>query len=186
MKKKHLERCFLQYRPQLLRYACRLTGNEWDAQDLVQEAFCRALGTEHVFRGEGNLRGWLFRIIRNLYFNQLRARVRITFLDPVRANEQDDSCLVDERFRPDCDHNLRPGRRLVLQALARIPRQFRTPLLLREMEGLPYTDIATVEQTNLGTVRSRLNRGRQRLRQELCLMVREAGYRDNELVGKIS
>ena len=141
--------------PRLRRYARALTGERQAADDLVQGTLERALSRFHLWRRGSDLRAWLFTIMHNLYVNQLRSRIRerLEPLDPdeltmpVRANQTD---LLEVR---DLDH-----------ALARLPEEQRWVLLLVGLEQLTYGEAARVLGIPIGTVMSRLSRGRERLR----------------------
>jgi RNA polymerase sigma-70 factor (ECF subfamily) len=151
------------------RLAYRLTGNVADAEDLTQEVFVR------VFRSlddyvPGTFEGWLHRITTNLFLDQARRKARIRFdhlpHDPGtesayagRGNGVDtssDRVLLDGLFEADVE-----------QALASIPPDFRAAVVLCDIEGLSYDEIARVLDLKLGTVRSRIHRGRALLREAL-------------------
>ena len=147
-----------------------LTGNEPDAQDVVQEAYLRAFRHFSDFRG-GNARAWLLKIVRNTCFSWLRVN------RPLR-----DAAEFDENlFAPDVS-SLNPEE-VVLQnisgtvvrdALQKLPENFREVIILRELEGLSYREIADITGMPAGTVMSSLSRARGRLRQVLTTSMSEA------------
>lgn len=140
--------------PRLRRYAWALTGNRAQADDLVQDALERAWTRQHLWREGSDVRAWLFTIMHNLFINGLRAgRLDALPLDEdalniaVAATQENGLMLRD------------------LQAgLARLPAEQREVVLLAGLEGMRYEEIAIVLDVPLGTVMSRLSRGRERLR----------------------
>jgi RNA polymerase sigma-70 factor (ECF subfamily) len=142
-----------------------LTRNEQDAEDAVQEAFLRAFRHFRDFRG-GNARAWLLKIVRNTCYSWLRAN------RPLQdAAEFDENC-----FPPDV-HSLNPEEivlqndsgTVVREALQKLPPTFREVIILRELEGLSYREIADITGMPAGTVMSSLSRARARLRQVLTI-----------------
>jgi RNA polymerase sigma-70 factor (ECF subfamily) len=138
----------------LRRYALALTGSRFEAEDLVQETLTRAIGGARGFRKDGNLRGWLFSIMHNAFVSSVRAR---------RAAERElGDDLVELRQPP------RQLERLevqdVLSALSRLPEAQRAALVLIALEDFSYSDAARVLGVPLGTLMSRLARGREALR----------------------
>lgn len=137
--------------PRLRRYARALTGDPARADDLVQDTLERALGKWTLWR-PGDLGAWLRTLMHNLFVNQLRSRPNMAELDeaadlPVRAQQQD---MLEVR---DLD-----------RALQRLPPEQREVLLLVGLEELSYAEVARITGVPLGTVMSRLSRGRERLR----------------------
>ena len=153
------------------RLAYRLTGNRPDAEDLTQEVFVR------VFRSldsyvPGTFEGWLHRITTNLFLDQARRRQRIRFdaLSEERAARltsavpTPDVAYAEQRFDDDIE-----------RALATLPPDFRAAVVLCDVEGLSYEEIAEILDAKLGTVRSRIHRGRAMLRNALSHRAPRAG-----------
>ena len=141
-----------------------LTGNEDDAQDAVQEAYLRAFQSFHTFRG-GDSRAWMLTVVRNACYTSLRRNRRGTLNEPfddamylISGDSNNPEALVLEQIDREALHT----------ALAELPAPFREVIVLREMEGLSYKEIAQVVKTPLGTVMSRLARARQQLQQQLA------------------
>ncbi len=139
--------------PRLRRYARALTGDAVRADDLVQDTLERALGKWSLWR-PGNLRAWLFSIMHNLFVNQARSPRLVDF--------PGDETLPDLPTRPTQSDALEL--RVFARSLARLPEEQREVLLLVVLEDLSYEDTAKVLGVPVGTVMSRLSRGRERLR----------------------
>jgi RNA polymerase sigma-70 factor (ECF subfamily) len=140
--------------PRLRRYARALTGDRSAADDLVQDTLERALSRFHLWRQGSDLRAWLFTIMHNIYVNQIRSRVRQQqepfdeqAAEAVRSQEPDWGELRD-----------------IDDALSRLPDDQRAVVLLVGLEQFTYEEAARVLDIPLGTVMSRLSRGRERLR----------------------
>ena len=150
---------------QAYHIAYRLTGSHADAEDLTQEAMIRAYQSFHRYRRELPFANWLYRIIVNLHIDTLRRRPR-AWIDSVDdlpgASDLPDleSDPADRVISRELDARLQ-------QALNQLSREFRTAVVLCDVEGLSYEEIAEVMQCSIGTVRSRIHRGRNQLRRLL-------------------
>jgi RNA polymerase sigma factor (sigma-70 family) len=149
------EETFLPHLPSAYNLARWLTHNGHDADDVVQEAYLRAIRSFSGFRG-GDGRAWLLAIVRNTCLTWLQHNRPPGRTVPFDAARHD---------RP--TENVEPtdGRELLQQALADLPAEFREAVVLREMEGLSYKEVAAVTGVPIGTLMSRLSRGRGILRQ---------------------
>ena len=139
-----------------------LTGASHEAEDVVQEAYLRALTFFDSFHGEDG-RAWLLAIVRHSCYDWLRKRRQAELLDS--AEEVDlapDSCPD-----PEAQQLRQADRRQVQEGLERLPAEYREVLVLRELEGMSYRQIARVTDVPVGTVMSRLARARKRLAAEL-------------------
>lgn len=141
--------------PHLRRYARALTGDRFFADDLVQDTLERAWGRLHLWRPGSDLRAWLFTIMHNLHVNQARTRRSEESMD--LRNEP-----MESGARPSQEDRL--GIRDLAMALRRLPHEQREVLLLVGLEEMSYQEAAEVLRVPLGTVMSRLFRGRERLR----------------------
>jgi RNA polymerase sigma-70 factor (ECF subfamily) len=146
------------------RLAYRLTGNRHDAEDLTQEVFVRVFRSLDTY-SPGTFEGWLHRITTNLFLDQARRKQRIRFdaLSDERASRltssgpTPDVAYTDQRFDDDIE-----------RALATLPPDFRAAVVLCDVEGLSYEEISEILGAKLGTVRSRIHRGRAMLRDALA------------------
>jgi len=157
---------------QLYPAALRMTRNPSDAEDLVQETLAKAYGAFHQFRPGTNLRAWLHRILANTFINSYRKRKREPVQD-LGADFQDDWQVGGDPLLPptrsaeaEALEHLTDSD--ILQALRELPPEFRAAIYLADIEGYPYREIAEIMDTPIGTVMSRIHRGRSRLRERLA------------------
>jgi RNA polymerase sigma-70 factor (ECF subfamily) len=140
-----------------------LTRNEHDAEDIVQDAFLRAFKFFESFRG-GNSRSWLLSIVRNTAYTWLeknRKHELGTMSDEAIENIQDEAPNPEALLLQDCGHQE------IMKAIAELPVEFREAIVLRELEGMSYKEIADMMNVPLGTVMSRLARARRQLQDSL-------------------
>ncbi|TIC81653.1 RNA polymerase sigma factor SigE [Nocardioides sp. GY 10127] len=160
-----------QHSDRVYRLAYRLTGNRPDAEDLTQEVFVRVFRSLDTYT-PGTFEGWLHRITTNLFLDGARRKQRIRFdaLSDERADRltssapAPDAAFADQQFDDDVE-----------AALATLPPDFRAAVVLCDVEGLTYEEIAEILGAKLGTVRSRIHRGRSMLRSALAHRAPRAG-----------
>jgi RNA polymerase sigma-70 factor (ECF subfamily) len=142
--------------PRLRRYARALTRDVAAADDLVQDCLTRALGKLHLWQRGTDLRAWLFTILHNQYVNHVRRAVR----EGIAVGLSDNEPLLTRASQQ--------GQRLELRdlerAIAKLPEEQRSAILLVGLEGMRYEEVAAVLDVPVGTIRSRLSRGREALR----------------------
>jgi RNA polymerase sigma-70 factor (ECF subfamily) len=152
--------------------ALRMTRNASDAEDLVQETSAKAYAAFHQFKPDTNLRAWLNRILANTFINGYRKRRREPIQELGADFERDwqlDGDPLSQRARSaEAEAMDRLGDSEILKALMDLPEIFRTTVYLADIEGYPYKEIAEMMGTPVGTVMSRLHRGRGRLREALA------------------
>jgi RNA polymerase sigma-70 factor (ECF subfamily) len=146
-----------------------LTGNEHDAEDVVQDAFLRAFKFFGGFRG-GNSRSWVLSIVRNTCYTWLQKNRKQTLVFDEEIHDVEDPAANPEAllFR-------NADREMILKAMEELPVEFREVMILRELEGMSYKEIAEVTEVAIGTVMSRLARARKQLQTCLTKRLEEGG-----------
>ena len=174
------ERDALQYLDQLYSAALRMTRNPADAEDLVQETYAKAFAAFHQYRPGTNLKAWMYRILTNSYINTYRKKQR-------QPLESDAAEVEDYQLARAASHTSKGLRSAetealdhlpdsdVTRALASIGEDFRLAVYLADVEGFSYKEIAEIMDTPIGTVMSRLHRGRKQLRELLTDYAVERG-----------
>jgi RNA polymerase sigma-70 factor (ECF subfamily) len=164
----------IEYLDGLYSYALVLTRNHAEAEDLVQETYVRAMQAMERLRAGSNIQGWLFTILKNVWFNQLRKRR--TGPQMVEIEVWDD--VANSVVEPSKDaHDLYVSKMQAEQvraAIRELPVEFREIILLREYEDLSYQEIAGVLDCPVGTVMSRLGRARAKLRPLLAATLKKS------------
>ncbi len=160
----------------LYRVALRLTRNPSDADDLVQESVLKAYRAFDTFTPGTNAKGWLLTILRNAFINEYRRRSRrpetmdLDTAETVAAFPEEELGDPEERFFEQIVDDE------VLRAIDELPEVFREALVLSDVEGLDYAEIARILEVPVGTVKSRLFRGRRILKRRLYRYAVEMGY----------
>ena len=153
------------------RLAYRLTGNQADAEDLTQDVFVRVFRSLSTY-SPGTFEGWLHRVTTNLFLDGARRKQRIRF---DALSEERAARLPSDGGTPHDEYADRRFEDDVEQALAQLPPDFRAAVVLCDIEGLSYEEIAGILDAKLGTVRSRIHRGRAMLRDALAHRAPSAG-----------
>lgn len=163
----------------LYNFGLRLTTDPNDAEDLVQDTIVKAYRFFSSYEKGTNAKAWLFRILKNSYINNYRRKSKkpqeidydevASFYESIRAERTNSSDLEDKMFRELIDDDLS-------NALDSIPEDFRTVVLLCDVEDFTYEEIANMLDVPIGTIRSRLHRGRNLLKAQLMEYATNRGY----------
>ncbi len=175
-KREDFEREALVHLDTLYNVALRLTGNKSDAEDLIQETVLKAYRAWDKYEAGTNCRAWLVTIMRNTFINKFRRESRQP--STVQYDSVEDTSVFEAvqdkdpegsffRFIVDDE---------VKRAIQGLPEEFRIPVVLSDIEGMSYAEIAEIMELPVGTVKSRLFRGRRRLQQRLYKYAVEMGY----------
>lgn len=163
----------------MYNFALRLTTDPVDAEDLVQDTIVKAYRFFSSYENGTNAKAWLFRILKNSFINNYRKLQKpqevdydevSSYYESVRAERTETSDLENLMFRELMDDEMSI-------ALKRLPEDFRTVVLLCDVEGYTYEEIANMLDVPIGTIRSRLHRGRNLLKTELIDYAKKRGYR---------
>ncbi len=163
----------------IYNFALRLTADPNDAEDLVQDTIVKAFRFFNSYEKGTNAKAWLFRILKNSYINNYRKKSKqphqvdysevSQYYESVRSEQSETTDLEDLMYREMMDDD-------VTRALTELPEDFRTVVLLCDVEGFTYEEIANMLDVPIGTIRSRLHRGRNLLRAQLMEYADKRGY----------
>lgn len=164
-----------RYTADVYAFLIRLTEDVEEARDLTQETFLRALKSIKNFRGEADLKTWLFRIAINESRNRFRwwkrrkanATVSLDAENPFTETPLSETLSSNSAANPETETLRREREKALRQALSELPENFREAVILRDIEGFTYEEIAVALEANVGTVKSRIARGREELRKKL-------------------
>lgn len=169
----------MPHMPLLRNYAMKMTGNELEADDLLQETYLRAFRFFNKFEKGTNCKAWLFRIMKNLFINNYRKNQKTpgkvdydeieNFYEIIKSDRIDSSDMQEKIYANLLDDE-------VTHAINTLQDDFKTVIILCDIEGLSYEEIAEFVQCPVGTVRSRLHRGRKLLQHKLKKYAERKGY----------
>jgi len=167
----------------LYNFAIRLASDPTDAEDLVQDTIVKAYRFFASYERGTNAKAWLFRILKNSYINNYRKQSKqpfqvdydeiSTYYESVRSERSDTTDMEQVMYRELLDDD-------VTKALNKLPEDFRTVVLLCDIEGFTYEEIANMLDVPIGTIRSRLHRGRNLLRTSLSQYASQRGFGEDD------
>ncbi len=165
------EKLVMLYQDRVYTHCLHLTGNSHDAQDLAQDVFIQAFRKITSFRGDSDFGTWLHRIAVNLWINRFRKNNKVTLIsydEPVSTGDGEITREFITTENSPQDLVEASERAFIVQsALAKLPEEFKVVVVLRDLEGYSYEEIAEMVSCSLGTVKSRISRGRKLLRKLL-------------------
>lgn len=167
----------VRHQDRLFRTLRSVLGSAEDAQDACQETFLTAFQKLHLFGGRSAFYSWLFRIGFNTAINRRRRRRSLVSLDALQAQSGEVSDPAHLSPSPESPLEVQETQAAVRRALDELPEEFRTALVLKELEGLKYEEIAELQNCPIGTVRSRIFRAREELRQRLAVRLQAESVR---------
>ncbi len=174
-----------RYMDELYAAALRMTRNPQSAEDLLQETYSRAWKSFHQFEKGTNMRAWLYRILTNTYINDYRKRTRQGKpVDLDQYENADEFYFYNKLAQSAVDESQDPAKAVLakfaeqdfLKAMESLPDGYREAVILSDLQGLSYEEIAKTLDVPMGTVRSRLNRGRRQLQKALWEEAVRSGY----------
>lgn len=168
----------LAYEKQVFNIALRMVGNREDAEDISQESFIKAYNSLSNFRGDASFSSWLFRIVSNTCLDHLRKIKNRQTLSLSTENEDEETeeyDIADESFSPEELLEKKLTKESIQRGLEELSEEHRTVLVLREIQGLSYDEIAQVLEIESGTVKSRIARARKKL---CAFLVRDGNIPD--------
>jgi RNA polymerase sigma factor (sigma-70 family) len=183
LKDELFEREFLPHIDALYNFGYHLTYNEDDANDLVQETYLKAYRFIDSYEQGTNAKAWLFKILKHAFINEYRKKTkepgRVDYEDIVAYHDQEDTKYVGTLdMRQEIFQGMMGDE--VTKAVNSLPVDFRTVILLCDVEGFTYEEIAKIVNIPIGTVRSRLHRARNMLKEMLREYARSRGYKETE------
>lgn len=183
-KQEIFEREFLPHINSMYNFGYRLTLDRDDAKDLVQDTYFKAFRFIESFQRGTNAKAWLFRILKNSFINDYRKKTK----EPTKVDYQEVESYYNSE---DVDRQITPDLRVdalkdmigdeISNALNALDVDFRTVIILCDLEGFKYEEMAKILDIPIGTVRSRLHRARQLLKEKLSQYAKSMGYKNTEL-----
>jgi RNA polymerase sigma-70 factor (ECF subfamily) len=169
-----------RYKDPLLNYVYRFVGDTIEAEDIVQDTFYRVYKNKHYYKEVAKFSTWIYTIAGNLSKTELRRRRRRKFFsihgDATTEKEYD---LPDVSKNPETKANSTVTEKIIQKAISKLPPKFRQVIILRDVQEFSYEEIASILKVPLGTVKSRVNRARLRLQDDLKFLVSDLNGMSN-------
>lgn len=167
------EKLIGQYEKRAYNIALRIMGNEEDAKDMAQEALIRIYKSIKAFKEQSSFSTWLYRIVTNVCLDELRKRKNVRTVSADGTIETEDGemhlevCIDSET--PETVYEKRERKELIVNTIGELNEEHRSVIVLRDIQGFSYEEIAAMLDLSLGTVKSRINRARQALKDKLSV-----------------
>jgi RNA polymerase sigma-70 factor (ECF subfamily) len=157
-----------RYKDQLLNFVYRFVGNRTDAEDIVQETFLRVYRNKHMYKEIAKFSTWVYTIAGNLAKTELRRRKRHRIFSVSNfVNEERDFDIPDRDHSPERKVDSSIQEKIIQKAIEKLPIKFKEVIILRDIQEFAYEEISQILNIPLGTVKSRVNRGRLKLQEDL-------------------
>ncbi|GAB4365344.1 MAG: sigma-70 family RNA polymerase sigma factor [Calditrichia bacterium] len=161
-----------RYKDQLLNFVYRFVGNKTDAEDIVQETFLRVYKNKHYYKEIAKFSTWVYTIAGNLAKTELRRRKRHKIFSVSNfVNEERDYDIPDREHSPERKVDGTIKEDIIQKAIEKLPPKFKEVIILRDVQGFAYEEISQILNIPLGTVKSRVNRGRLKLQEDLKFLM---------------
>ncbi len=165
------EKLIEKYQVIAFNIAYRMIGNKEDASDMAQEALIKVFKSLKNFRGDSSFSTWFYRIVTNNCIDTLRKMKKVTTVSLDKEFETESGSytmeIADNKYLPDKLYEIKERQELVQNAIKKVPEKYRTMLILRDIQGFTYDEIVEITNNPLGTVKSRISRGRLLLKEIL-------------------
>jgi len=157
-----------KYKDQLLNFVYRFVGNRTDAEDIIQETFLRVYRNKHMYKEIAKFSTWVYTIAGNLAKTELRRRKRHKIFSVSNfVNEERDFDIPDRDHSPERKVDSSMQEKIIQKAIEKLPIKFKEVIILRDIQEFAYEEISQILNIPLGTVKSRVNRGRLKLQEDL-------------------
>jgi len=168
------EQLVRRYKEPLLNFVFRFIGDLVEAEDIVQDTFYRVYKNKHYYKEVAKFSTWIYTIAGNLAKTELRRRRRKRFfsINKESINEKEVE-IPDLKSDPEVETNTIVTEKIIQQAIGKLPQKFRQVIVLRDIQGFSYEEISSIIKVPLGTVKSRVNRARLRLQEDLGFLLKD-------------
>jgi RNA polymerase sigma-70 factor (ECF subfamily) len=168
------EQLVRRYKEPLLNFIFRFIGDLVEAEDIVQDTFYRVYKNKHYYKEVAKFSTWIYTIASNLAKTELRRRRRKRFfsINKETPNEKEVE-IPDLKTDPEVEANTVVTEKIIQKAIGKLPQKFRQVIVLRDIQGFSYEEISSIIKVPLGTVKSRVNRARLRLQEDLGFLLKD-------------
>ena len=163
-----------RYKEPLLNFIYRFVGDLAEAEDIVQDTFYRVYKNKHYYKKVAKFSTWIYTIAGNLAKTELRRRRRKRFFSIHKETPNEKELdLPDLKSDPEVEANTIVTEKIIQNAIGKLPQKFRQVIVLRDIQGFSYEEISSIIKVPLGTVKSRVNRARLRLQEDLGFLLKD-------------